>query len=112
MMKIHDLRNGANINLIYNLREKFYWRITVTDQDDAPVDLTGKSLTLSIRSTENGTAIDTATVGDGITISTGVVTTDHTFTGLTVGNFFYDLMNTTDSKCIADGRITINYEAR
>jgi len=107
-----DLRNGENIGLVYNLREDFYWQFSVTDQDDSAVDLSGKTIVMSIRSTDNGTAIDTAEVGDGLTISTDTITIDKQFTGLSTGVYHYDVMNMTDDRCIADGRLVINYGGR
>jgi len=108
-----DLRNGQAVNLIYNLREDFYFSFSVTDQDDAAVDLTGKSLTLSIRLTDNGDPVATATTAASeITISTSTVTIEKEFTGLTARVYYYDIMNTSDDRCILDGRLIVNYGGR
>jgi hypothetical protein len=108
MSKI-DLRNGEDVNLIYNLRETFYFSFSVADQDGAAVDLSAKTVVFSIRLTDSGDAIATATAGSGLTVSTSTVTINKTFTGLSAKVYHYDIMNTTDNRCIADGRLIINY---
>jgi hypothetical protein len=46
MSKI-DLRNGEDVNLIYNLRETFYFSFSVADQDGKTLMYNGKRMIIS-----------------------------------------------------------------
>jgi hypothetical protein len=114
-MATFDTRKGQNVDIRHNLREKFTMIITVTDQDSAAVDLSAKTLLFSIRETESGTAVDTMGTAEGtITVSgasNNVLTFSKTLT-LSQKNYYYDLLNSTDTENIMDGRFYADYTAR
>jgi len=109
-MTTHDTRQGQNVNVRHNLRETFSYVITVTDQDDNAVDLSGDTITFSIRATENGTALDTITaaISGG---SNNILTFEKDLT-ISSGKYFYDIHNDTDDKCIQDGYFICDYTGR
>jgi len=114
-MAVHDIRRAARIDIKHNLRESFVWAGTVVDQDGAAVDLSGKSLIYSVRSTENGTALFTFTsnAGDiGVSgSSNNVITISGTLTGLSGRAYHHDLENLTDNRMVFDGRLLTGYGA-
>lgn len=110
-----DNRKGVNVTIYHNIRDVFDLVLTVTDQDENAVNLSGKSLTFSIRATEGGTALFTATTASGITIggtSNNVITFSTTFADLEEKSYFCDLDNTTDNKTIFDGLFVASYSGR
>jgi len=116
-MTTHDTRQGQNVNVRHNLRETFSYVITVTDQDDNAVDLSAKTITMSIRLQENSAALTTlSTTGGEIVVSgasNNVLTHTKDLSGdLTSRRYFYDIHNDTDDKCIQDGYFIVSYTGR
>jgi hypothetical protein len=113
-MATHDIRRAANVDIPYNIREEFLWSGTVT-LDGSPVDLSGKTLLYSIRSTENGSAVATASTASEIVVSganNNIVTiTIDSISGIKERTYFHDLENTTDNKMIFDGKLICTYGA-
>ena len=60
---------------------------------NTPLDLTGVALKMQIRLKATSAALETLSVGDGITIATNVVTFSKALT-IKGGNYFYDLQAT------------------
>lgn len=115
-MATNDIRRAANIDIKYNIREKFLWIGTVTDQNGSAVDLSSETLVYSYRETENGTALDTLTTTDNdITISgagNNVVTISAaSLTGVTNKAYYHDLEGTTSNIMIFDGLLICGYGA-
>jgi len=112
-MATNDIRRAARIDIKYNIRESFSWSGTVTDSNGDPVDLSGKTLIYSIRTTEGGTALTTIT--DGITVSgasNNIVTISaESITGIVGRSYYHDLENTTDNEMVFDGRLIATYGA-
>jgi hypothetical protein len=107
-----DARHGQDVEITTDLHEKFVLIFAVLDNNDDPVDLTGKSLVFSIRTTESGTATETLTTAAGtITINTSVVTMSKTLS-VSSDVYFHDLLNVTDDKTIMDGKLLANYTGR
>jgi len=113
-MTTFDTRTAKSIDIRFYLRDEFNLVITVTDEDDAAVDLSGKTLVFSIRESDGGAAISTID-GTSITVSgTGnnTVTLTKVLTGLSEKSYYYDLDNTTDNETIMDGKFIANYKGR
>ena len=113
-MKTLNTVRAEKVEIPYYLRDNFYLKFDVYDQDNVAVDLSGKSLVFSIRETENGTAIATATTADSeITISTSTVTISKDFSStLTEKVYYADLDNATDNYTIIDGALIASYKGR
>jgi hypothetical protein len=113
-MATHDIRRAASVDIKYNINESFVWQGTITDSGVA-VDLSGKTLVYSVRSTDSGTAIDTATTASEIVISgasNNIVTiTIDAISGITERSYYHDLENTTDNKMLFDGKLIAGYGA-
>ena len=109
-----DTRKPESNLIKHYIRDKFEMSLVVTDQDDAAVNLSAKTLVFSIRTTESGSAVETAS-GDEIVVSgtsNNYVTITKTFTSLAERAYYYDLQNTTDSETIIDGAMICNYKGR
>ena len=115
-MATHDTRQGQNVDITHNLREKFSYVITVTDQDDTSVDLSAKTITMSIRKHDNSTALVELTTSSEIVVSGAsnnvLNITDDLSGDLSRGKYYYDIHNTTDDKCIQDGLLICSYSGR
>ena len=113
-MASHDTRTAYNVNIIHNLLKiPFKYVHTVYNQDDAAVDLTGKAVVFTLRKYENGPALATISVGDGVTIATNVVTYEKDISSyIKEGVYYYDIVNTTDNEPIQDGKLICTYTAR
>lgn len=109
-----DTRKPQSKKIYHYLRDKFEMSLAVTDQDGAAVDLSAKTLVFSIRTTENGTAVQTATGAEIVVSGTSnnIVTITKSFTGLAERAYYYDLHNSTDSETIIDGAMICNYKGR
>ena len=113
-MATHDIRRAANVDIKYNIRESFSWTGTITDQDDAAVDLSGKTLVYSVRKRENSTAVDSLTTDSEITISgasNNIVTIAADSITVSERSYFHDLENTTDNKMLFDGKLICEFKA-
>jgi hypothetical protein len=96
----------ANENIDYYANDEFTNSYAITDENDAPVDLSGKTLTFQARKqkTSSTTVIDISTASE-ITIS-GANNNIVTFSGkydLDERSYYYDLENTTDSETLMEG---------
>ena len=109
-----DTRTAQYVKIYHYLRDKLKIVIIVTDEDDAAVDLSAKTLVCSIRESEGGSAVETIS-GENVTISGGnnnVVTIEKALTSLTDRTYHIDLDNTTDNETIFDGKLIASYQGR
>jgi hypothetical protein len=100
----------ANKDINYYSNDEFDSYITITDQDDAPVNLSGKTLTLTVKKKKADTAtiIEISTTSE-ITIS-GANNNIVTFSGqydLPERSYYFDLHNNTDDKTLVYGRFIV-----
>lgn len=113
-METRDTRQGKNVNIQHNLRDKFVYVITVYDQDDNAVDLSEKDITMSIRLKENSGALETLTTASEIVVSgasDNVITCTKNL-NLDAKKYFFDIHNDTDDKSIEDGFLICSYTGR
>jgi hypothetical protein len=102
----------ANQNIYYyngDSRTKSY---TVTDGDGAAVDLSGDTLTLTIKKKKSGTAVATLSTGSEITISgaSNNVVNIAFNNELEERSYYYDLYNNTDDETIMYGLLIVTEE--
>jgi hypothetical protein len=86
---------------------------TVTDQDGNPVDLSGDTLTLTVKKEKSGTAIQTLSTASEITISgagNNVVNIAFNHDFVEERSFVYDLYNNTDDDTIMYGLLIVTLE--
>jgi len=102
----------ANQDIYYyanDARDKVY---TVTDGDGAAVDLSGDTLTLTIRKKKGGTVVSTLSTASEIAISgasNNVVTISFN-NDLDERSYYYDLYNNTDDQTIMYGLLIVTGE--
>jgi hypothetical protein len=105
-----DVRKGAYRPIFYYNNTTFDLSVTFTDDDDAAVDLSGKTLTFTIKRTaQHSTAILTLTTADAISVS-GASNNIVTFSGVygfSERSYVYDLKNSTDSDVLMYGAFTV-----
>jgi len=117
-MATADIRRAALIHIKWNIREGFSFSGTLTDSDDAAVDLSGKELVYSIRDSQGGTALATLTTTGGEIVVSGASNNIFTITAETIEGLLgraykydHDLENTTDNRMLFDGYLYATYGA-
>lgn len=87
---------------------------TITDEDDAAVDLSGDTLTLAVKKTKEGTAIETLSTASEITISgasNNIVNIAFNHDFVEERSFVYDLYDNTLDETIMYGLLIVVLES-
>lgn len=103
----------ANQPIYYYANDARTKSYTITDGDGAAVDLSGDTLSLTIKKKKGGTAVDTLTTTAGdITISgaSNNVVNIAFNNDLEEREYFYDLYNNTDDQTIMYGKLKVTEE--
>ena len=102
----------ANQDIEYYSNDSITKSYTVTDQDDAAVNLSGDTLTLTIRKKKGGAVVETLTTASEITVSGAsnnivTITFNH---DLEERAYVYDLYDNTDDETIMYGLLIVTEE--
>ena len=111
MATLDNLKPG-NYDITYYANDEFDLSITVTDANGDAVDLSGDTLTLTIKKRKRSSAIYTLTTASEIVIS-GASNNIVTFNGnydLDQRAYRYDLYNNTDEETIMQGLFIVTKE--
>jgi len=104
MATLNDI-SAASYDIKYYANDTFDLSVTITDSDGAAVDLSAKTLTMTLKKKKTGTAVQTLSTASEITVS-GAGNNIVTFSGtydLKERAYYYDLENTTDSDTLMYG---------
>lgn len=105
-----DIRKGSYNSIFYYNKTDFDLQVTITDNDDNAVDLSGDTLTFTVKRTADHTSsVLTLSTNDAITVS-GANNNVITFSGqydLQERNYVYDLLNSTDKDVLMYGSLTV-----
>jgi predicted NUDIX family NTP pyrophosphohydrolase len=102
----------ANQDIYYYANDTRTKSYTVTDGDGAAVDLSGDTITLTIRKKKGGTVVATLSTASEITISgasSNVVNIAFN-NDLDERSYYYDLYNNTDDETIMYGLLIVTGE--
>jgi hypothetical protein len=107
-----DNLKPANYDITYYANDEFDLSIEVKDADGVAVDLSGDTITMTIKKKKSSAAVYTLSTASEITIS-GASNSILTFSGnydLKEMGYYYDLYNNTDEVTIMYGNFIVTEE--